>query len=269
MLTKVGVYAILRTGTLFLGADVPASPSPGTPWLVAAGMATLAFGTIGVLASQDLARLAIYCVLVSSGTLLAAIAIDNPTLTGAAMYYLVVSTLALSAFFLVIELVERGRGPGADIVAVTAEAFGDGDGDEEVGVAIPAPTALLGLCFAACAIMLAGLPPIAGFLGKFAMLDALFRAETVRTIAWAMLVLLIGSGFATIIAMGRAGVRRFWASDAIVPRVRVVELAPIALLLTLCAALTVSAGPLMRYLDGAAQSLHGPATYIDEVLRSP
>ena len=269
VLTKVGVYAILRTGTLFLGADVPASPSPGTPWLVAAGMATLAFGTIGVLASQDLARLASYCVLVSSGTLLAAIAIDNPTLTGAAMYYLVVSTLALSAFFLVIELVERGRGPGADIVAVTAEAFGDGDGDEEVGVAIPAPTALLGLCFAACAIMLAGLPPLAGFLGKFAMLDALFRAETVRTIAWAMLVLLIGSGFATIIAMGRAGVRRFWASDAIVARVRVVELAPIALLLTLCAALTVAAGPLMRYLDGAAQSLHGPATYIDQVLRSP
>ena len=55
VLTKVGVYAILRIGTLFLGADVAASPSPGTPWLVVAGMGTLVYGALGVLASQDLA----------------------------------------------------------------------------------------------------------------------------------------------------------------------------------------------------------------------
>jgi multicomponent K+:H+ antiporter subunit D len=219
-----------------------------------------------VLASQNLRRLASYCVLVSSGTLLAAIAIDNPALTGAAMYYLVVSTLALSAFYLVIELIERGRSPAADMLAVTAEAFGEGDNGREVGTVIPAPTAMLGVCFTACAIMLAGLPPLAGFLGKFAMLDALFRTDTVRMIAWAMLALLVGSGFATIIAMGRAGVRRFWASGRGVPAVRVVEIAPVALLLTLCAALTIAAGPLMRYLDGAAQSLHQPAIYVDRVL---
>ena len=78
--------------------------------------------------------------LVSSGTLLAAIAIGDTALTGAALYYLVVSTLALSALFLLVELVERGRRPGADVLAVTAEAFGSGDdeGDEShVGAAIP------------------------------------------------------------------------------------------------------------------------------------
>jgi len=270
ILTKVGVYAVLRTGTLFLGADVAASPSPGTPWLVVAGMATLGFGALGVVASQELARLASYCVLVSSGTLLAAIAIDIPSLTGAALYYLVVSTLALSAFFLLVELVERGRRPGADLLAVTAEAFGTESGPEDdedvnVGAVMPAANALLGVSFAACAIMLAGLPPLAGFLGKFAMLDALFQGDRVPATSWTMLALLIGSGFATVIGMGRAGVRRFWAAPG-TPRVRVVEMAPIVLLLVLCAALTVQAGASMRYMNAAAQALHSPTAYIGHVL---
>jgi multicomponent K+:H+ antiporter subunit D len=270
ILTKVGVYAVLRTGTLFLGADVAASPSPGTPWLVVAGMATLGFGALGVVASQELARLASYSVLVSSGTLLAAIAIDTPALTGAALYYLVASTLALSAFFLLVELAERGRRPGADMLAVTAEAFGtetaaEDDEDANVGAVIPAANALLGLSFAACAIMLAGLPPLAGFLGKFAMLDALFAGNGVPVTSWTMVALLIGSGFATVIGMGRAGVRRFWAAPG-TPRVRVVEMAPIVFLLMLCAALTVQAGASMRYMNAAAQALHTPTAYIGHVL---
>ena len=126
-------------------------------------------------------------------------------------------------------------------------------------MAIPAPIALARLAFVACAILLAGLPPLAGFVGKFAMLDALLEPEVVSVTAWTMVALLIVSGFATIIAMARAGVRRFWASpDASVPRVRVVEIAPVVLLLTLCAALTVGAGPVTRYLDDAAQALHAP-----------
>jgi len=269
VLTKVGVYAILRIGTLFLGADVAASPSPGTPWLVVAGMGTLVYGALGVLASRDFPRLASYSVLVSSGTLLAAIAIGETALTGAALYYMVVSTLALCAFFLLVELVERGRRPGADVLAVTAEAFVavDDRHDEEVGTAFPATTALLGIAFGACAIMLAGLPPLAGFVGKYAMLNALFQPDRIPATSWTMLALLIASGFATVIGMARAGVRRFWASpDGSVPRVRAVELAPILALLVLCAALTTAAGPSMRYLDEAAQALHEPSRYVDKVM---
>jgi len=207
---------------------------------------------------------------VSSGTLLAAIAIGSTPLTGAALYYLVVSTLALSALFLLVELVERGRGPGADLLAVTAEAFGAGEGEGEeveVGTAIPAATALLGLSFAACAIMLAGLPPLAGFVGKFAMLNALLETDPVPAASWMLLALLIGSGMATIIAMARAGVRRFWASsDGRVPRVRAIELAPIVLLLGLCVTLTVGAGRLIGYLDEGARALHAPGGYVDRVL---
>ena len=268
ILTKVGVYAILRIGTLFLGADVAASPSPGTPWLVVAGMGTLGYGVLGALASQNLPGLASYSVLMSSGTLLAAVAIDNVTLTGAALYYLVVSALALSAFFLTVELVERGRGPGADVLAVTAAAFAVGDDEEDdVGTTIPAATALLGLAFAGCAVMIAGLPPLAGFIGKFAMLNALFEPGMSPATSWVMLALLLASGLATVIATGRAGVQRFWASpDASAPRVRVVEFGPIVVLLALCAALTVQVGASMRYFDEAAQALYAPARYVGDVL---
>ena len=269
VLTKVGVYAVLRTGLLF-GVDAAATPSAGTPWLAYGGMATIAFGALGVLAAQDMARLASYSLLVSSGTLLAAITIGSTPLTGAALYYLVVSTLSVSALFLLVELVERGRAPGADVLAVTAEAFGAGEGEGEeveIGTAIPAATALLGLSFAGCAIMLAGLPPLAGFVGKFAMLNALLAVNPVPIASWALLALLIGSGFATIVAMARAGVRRFWASpDGREPRVRFIELAPIVLLLALCVALTVGAGTLIRYLDEGARALHAPGGYVDRVL---
>jgi multicomponent K+:H+ antiporter subunit D len=85
-----------------------------------------------------------------------------------------------------------------------------------------------------------------------------------------MLFLLIASGFATIIGMGRAGVRRFWASqDEKAPRVRVIEIAPVVLLLGLCAVLTIKPGPAMRYVDDAAQALHAPRRYIDRVLSPP
>ena len=67
------------------------------------------------------------------------------------------------------------------------------------------------------------------------------------------------SGFATLVAMTRAGIRSFWASpDRAVPRVRVIEMAPVMFLLILCAAQTVQAGPVMRFMQATAQSLHTP-----------
>jgi multicomponent K+:H+ antiporter subunit D len=82
-----------------------------------------------------------------------------------------------------------------------------------------------------------------------------------------MVALLVVSGFATIIGMARAGVRRFWATpDGSVPRVRVIELAPIVVLLGLCAALTVGAGKMIGYLDEGARALHAPGGYVERVL---
>ena len=271
ILTKVGVYIVLRIWLLLFGGGSGASAGFGAVWLAVGGMATIAFGMLGVLASQNLARLAGYSVLVSSGTVLAVVSQPDAAVTSAALYYLVGSTLALAALFLLVELVERGRNPGADLLAVTAEAFAANaetvEEDDETGVAIPATMALLAVSFVLCALMIAGLPPLAGFVGKFTLLGALLAPTPVSGVAWAMLVLLLLSGLTVVIGMGRAGVRRFWASpEATVPRVRVIEMAPVALLLALCAAMTIEANPVMRYFGAAAQALHAPRDYIDAVL---
>jgi multicomponent K+:H+ antiporter subunit D len=270
LLTKVGVYAVLRTWLLMFGDGAGASAGFGGGWIVAGGIATLAFGTVGVLAEQDLARLASYSLLVSAGTLLAAVGMGSAPITSAALYYLVVSTLGVAALFLLAELVERGRTFGINLIALTAEAFVDPDEqldpEEEIGVAIPSMMAVLGVLFACCGLMLAGLPPLAGFVGKFALLDAMLAADRSSVAVWLLLALLLLSSLTALIGMSRAGVRRFWAAQEAVPRVRAVEAAPIVLLLALCAALTVEAGPVMRYMEDAARALHAPRHYVDRVL---
>lgn len=273
VMTKVGVYVILRLWLLLFGVEAGASAHFGGDWLLLVGIATVAFGSIGLLASQDLARLGSFNVLVSSGTLLAAIAVGSAAVTGGALFYLVSSTLVISAFFLLIELIERGRIAGADVLAVTVEALGDDDEEvEPVGIAFPATMAILGVGFAACALLLAGLPPLTGFIAKFMMLNAVFQAEGAGSDArtWILLGVLLLSGFAVMIALMRAGIRVFWVPiESTVPTVRSFEVVPIVGLLLLCVVLTVLAGPVSRYMEATAESLHAPQIYVKDVLSAP
>lgn len=281
IMTKVGVYVLLRLSLLLAGDDGADSTMLARDVLLFGGMATIAFGMFGVLSAQDTGRIAGFTVLVSSGTLLAAIGTGRVEVTAAALFYLVSSTLAVSAFFLLIELVERGREFGADMLAVTREAFGgpeesEIDEDEEVGIPIPGVLAMLGISFMVCAVLLAGLPPLSGFVAKFALLAGLLgRGDggTTVTIAapiWAFVALLILSGLATIIAMTRAGIRSLWGPDErSVPRVGAIEMAPVAGLLLLCVALTVQAGPVVAFMEATARSLHVPAIYVQDVLAAP
>ena len=272
ILTKVGAYIVLRLHLLLFGDDAGASAQFGGEWILLGGIATIAFGAIGSLASQDMARLASFSVLVSSGTVLAAIGMGQVGVTGGALFYLVSSTLGLGAFFLLIELVERGREPGADVLAVTRELYGEEDdpkASNDVGIAIPATMAILGMAFIGCALVLSGLPPLSGFIAKFALLTAALNPTTgaVSTASWVMLPVLILSGLAALIALTRAGIRAFWASaDRTVPRVRLIEVAPVAALLLLCIIQTIQAGPIMRFMQATAQSLHTPHDYIRGVL---
>jgi multicomponent K+:H+ antiporter subunit D len=275
ILTKVGAYIVLRLWLLVFGDGAGASTQFGGEWLLFGGLATVTFGAIGSLASQDMARLASFSVLVSSGTVLAAIGMGQVGVTGGALFYLISSTLGLGAFFLLIELVERGREPGADVLAVTRELYGEEhelDDSEEVGIAIPATMGMLGVAFIGCALVLSGLPPLSGFIAKFALLAAALNPQAAQDSAvsaagWILLVVLILSGLAALIAMTRAGIRAFWASpERTVPRVRLIEMAPVAGLLLLCALQTVQAGPIMRFMQATAQSLHAPNDYIRGVL---
>jgi len=280
ILTKVGVYAVLRLWTLCFPADAGASAGFGGDALVWGGVATLAFGALGMLASQQLARLAGYAVIGSSGTLIAAIGFATPALSGGALYYLASSTLAGCALFLLVELLERVRQvevgpPRLDDGNDTLPAFLDAepppginlDDDEEAltGRALPAALAFLGVAFTVCALVTTGLPPLSGFVAKLAMLSALLEPRTVS--AWAMFALLILSGLLGAIALMRVGVRHFWITQVhAAPRLRVIEALPIAGLLAAAVALVLHAEAALSYARATAASLQTPGLYIEAVM---
>jgi multicomponent K+:H+ antiporter subunit D len=70
--------------------------------------------------------------------------------------------------------------------------------------------------------------------------------------------------------MCRAGIRALWTpEDREVPRVKVLEIAPVVGLLLVCVGLTIWAGPVLAYMEATARSLHDPAAYIGDVLAAP
>lgn len=275
LMTKVGVYAILRIWLLVFSGTADTAAGFGFDTLLWGGMATIAFGAAGMLASEPPTRLAGFGAIVSSGILLSVIGYGQPSLVSAGLYYLLGSTFALSAFMLLIELIERIRSPGAAMLALTMEAFAVEEApDEPVGVSTPAVLAFLGMSFAACALIIAGLPPLSGFVAKFGLFHALLNPDTAdgapRRAAWVLMGLILSSGLAAIIALLRFGVRTFWASGNVVPpRLPFSEAAPVALLLLLCVIMTVQAGPTIGYLDRTAADLHKPQRYIGKVLSEP
>lgn len=279
LMTKVGIYVLLRLWQLVFAEQTELLNALSGVVLVTGGLLTLAFGTIGMLGSQELGRMAGFSAIISSGTLLAALGYGEPRVISAALFYLISSTLAVAAFMLLMELIERIRKPSAAVLALTMEAFAIDDAPEEsAGVVIPAAMAFLGLSFVASALIMAGLPPLSGFIAKFALFHALLNPTGMFTdntyvadpLAWTILALIILSGLAAIISLMRYGVRTFWAAaDATAPRLQLSEALPITVLLALCITISLAAGPTSRYLDRTADALHDPGRYIERVMSTP
>lgn len=276
LMTKVGVYAVLRVWLAVFGDAAGALDGFGLAALSVGGMATLAFGAIGMLASQDGGRMAGYGAIISSGTLLAVIGHSGSAVLASGLYYLLGSTLAMAAFMLLIELTERIRPPGAALIAITMEAFAIEDKPEEpVGVGIPGSLAFLGLSFAACALVISGMPPLAGFVAKFSLFHAMLASAAeahgnVPARTWVLIALMVTGGLAAIIALMRLGVRTFWAAGVVTPpRLKVSEAAPVTALVLLCVLLTVQAGTVFDYLGRTVDGLARNADYAARVLGEP
>ena len=274
LLSKVGVYAVLRVFLLLFGTEASPLANFGEEWLLYGGMATIAFGIVGLLAARTLSRIAGFSVIMSSGTLLAALGSGEGAVLGAVLFYLVSSTLALSAFYLLVELVQRQES-GLIPSTVTDPVFDDEEteafdaGEEgEVGIVIPATIALIGGGFAFCALLLAGMPPLSGFVAKFALIDGLLALdERIALSTWMLIALIVLSGLATLMATTRAGIDLIWdPSDKPQPVLRLAEVVPVGLLLAICLALMVFAGPVMRYMERTGQSLEDRNGYIRSVM---
>lgn len=270
LMTKVGVYAVLRVWLAVFGDEAGSLSGFGFAALTVGGMATLLFGAIGMLASQDGGRMAGFGAIISSGTLLAVIGHSGGAVLASGLYYLLGSTLAMAAFMLLIELTERIRPPGAALLAITMEAFAIEDKPEDpVGVGIPGTLAFLGLSFATCALVITGMPPMAGFVAKFSLFHAMLAAvpAAVPVTTWLLIALIVLGGLAAIIALMRLGVRTFWASGVVTPpRLQFTEAAPIGALVMLCVLLTVQAGSVFDYLGRTTEGLLRSSEYNQRVL---
>ncbi|MDY0272427.1 MAG: monovalent cation/H+ antiporter subunit D [Advenella sp.] len=276
IMTKVGIYALVRMGSLLLPTGAPAAF--GGEWMYAIGLGTLLFGTLGILAEKNIGRLVGYSIILSSGTLLTALGMPGVTLTGPSLFYLISSVLTTGAFFMLVELIKRTESFGSNVLSVSLEAFGleedntsDYSGDV-VGVAIPAALAFLGLSFFTCAILIACMPPFSGFVAKFALLSSALELTdnnlTGPSIsAWLLVIAMLASGLATVIALGRSGVRLFWNSGSLqTPKLSIREAVPVSVLLFSCIALSIFAGPVMDFLADTASSLDDPYQYINAVI---
>lgn len=277
MMTKVGLYAVLRIGTLIQEYE-----SLGAA-LFYIGILTLVTSTLGVLAAKLLARQVAFTVLMSMGILLASLGLRIEALTAPVLFYLIVSVLTSCTFFMLTGMTERTRATDAPEErrdrAVETEPAWQAYGvktpsiyelDAEVGVAIPAAMAFLGMMFACCVLLVSGLPPLSGFLAKFQLLATMLNPaqdDAVSPQAWVLGVTIVLSGLVSVIALSRIGMRLFWSgANRTTPRLRVLEAAPVAALVLLCLGLMLAADPVARYLDSTARSLHQPDTYIRAVL---
>ncbi|HZX69459.1 MAG TPA: monovalent cation/H+ antiporter subunit D [Rhodanobacter sp.] len=281
LMTKVGIYVLLRLSLLLFGDGAgPASSHFGSDWMLWGGIATVVAGIVGMLGARELGKLAGYNVVISAGTLLSAVGLHQPAVTAGALAYLVISTLGIAALFLVAGLLASDGDEETDDT-LNLEPYDPGGDDskgvdsksdalfaaeDESRVVLSAPVAILGLSFFACAILLAGLPPLSGFLAKFALLAPMLDAPP-RVGTLVLFTLIIVAGFCTVIALCRAGIQIFWAEpERPFAQVRVSEITSILILLGLCLLLTVVVEGPLHYLGDTARQIHASASYIHEVL---
>ncbi len=191
IMTKVGLYAIIRIhGTLF-GEQAGDLAAIHIPWVLWLGLVTLLLAALGAIASRTLREQVAYLVLASVATLLIGIGINNEAAMSATLFYLLHSTLIAGAMFLLADWIRQGRGEVQDQF-ISAHAM---------------PNAVLvGSLFMIAAIAMAGLPPLSGFVGKLLILSS---ALTHPDFFWILAVVLV-SGLLMIIAMARAGSLLFY-----------------------------------------------------------
>lgn len=275
IMSKVGIYAVLRLASLISDSGITDITGFYSNWLFAGGIATVFYGSVVVLSARTLSRMACACIFISSGTLLCALSIGTGKVLAAGLYYLMSSTLAIAAFFLLIELLNRARGTNKAILAAPVfideyrDPFEDGDMDDaESVVIIPVALALLSGGFLLCAILLAGMPPMSGFIGKFSLMTAVFAEEGTRSrTAWTFIGMLTFASLATIIAIVRGGIEALWVpKDEPIPKIVLGEFLSIAGLLGACIALTIMSGPVMERMYATAGWIQNTANYTEAVL---
>ncbi len=252
IMTKLGAYAVLRVHSLLFGAGAGESADLVWPLLFWAGAATVVVAALGALAANRLRSLLGQLVVGAAGLIFMTLGLGTAEAWAAGLFYLVHSTLAFAAFFLLADWVRRQR-DGGDLLTRVETTRG---------------RTVLGSLFVLLAVAVAGLPPLGGFLGKALLLSSTAPVGAHAALWWVVL----GASLVHLVALARAGSRLFWQQPA--TRVSMnAQAAPgtgervaVAMLVTALLAVTLLAANLQAYVIGAADLLSRPALYANAVL---
>ncbi len=252
IMTKVGVYSIIRVHWVIFGVDAGEASMTAASWLLPAALLTSALGVLGALASHTLNRMVAYLTVSSVGTILAGVGLFTPETLSAAMYYTLHSTVVIAGLFLFVELIASQRGSAQDKL--------------QPAPAVREPV-LLGVMMLFGAASAAGLPPLPGFLGKLMILQS---SAGLAAQPWVWTVVLL-VGFLTIVCLARAGVVLFWhvqpdAAEQVSGSSPKLLSAPLVFM-AVSLAMAVWASPIKRYTDALAQQLTDKAGYAQAVLQ--
>ncbi len=264
LLTKVGVYAIIRTETqIFPNSDI-------NMLLMVIALATMIVGVLGAVAQAELKRILSFTLVSHVGYMIFGLAIGTAAAYGATIYYIVHHIIVQTTLFLAVGLIERRAG-STSILRVK-------------GLMRAAP--VIAVLYFIPAVNLGGLPPFSGFVGKFALFDAAAQVGTP-----VMMVLIVGgivTSLLTLYALMRAWNLSFWREEEdsteteariaylgrstgaaveterrVIPRIMT---AATGGMVAVTLALTIFAGPLLEICMRAGEVLTHPVTItqIDE-----
>jgi multicomponent Na+:H+ antiporter subunit D len=270
LLTKVGVYAIIRAHSLLF-------PSGGLdPLLLVAALLTMVVGILGAIAQSDIKRLLSFTLVSHIGYMVFGIALSSELGMSGAIYYVAHHIIVQTTLFLVVGLIERQAG------ASTLRRLG--------GLATASP--LLAFVFIIPALNLGGIPPFSGFIGKVALLQA--GAQSGSVLAWVLVGGSVVTSLLTLYVVARVWSKAFWRARVDAPegelsagaptalldddediafddrddvgRMPVGMVAPTLALLGVGLALAVAAGPIFGYSERAAAQVLNRNEYITAVL---
>ncbi|MCM3745463.1 Na+/H+ antiporter subunit D [Sporosarcina luteola] len=246
LLTKVGVYAIMRTYTLFFIHNVGVTHEI----LMVVSVLTVIVGCIGALAYFDLKQIIIYNIVIAVGVILFGAAQMNEAGISGAIFYLVHDMLIKGALFLLIGI----------IIYVT------GTSNLRKMGGLMKTHAPLGWFYLIAAFGLAGIPPLSGFIGKLLIAQGAFEAGNI----WGSIIIL-ASSLIVLLSVIRIFIYAFWGEPMELPKTKRKPYArmmlPTIVLVVLSVLYGVGTEWLIPYVTDATDVLLQPSIYIDAVLK--